>query len=50
VGGNGGSGIAIISYANPTQRGCGGCTVASYCNSGTKTWVHIFKNSGNYKA
>jgi hypothetical protein len=45
----GGSGVAYISYASPTQRATGGCTVTSYCKAGTKYWVHTFKSSGNFK-
>jgi hypothetical protein len=50
AGGTGGSGIVVVAYASPTQLGTGGCTVTSYCNSGSLTWVHTFKNSGTYKA
>jgi hypothetical protein len=46
VGGNGGSGIVVISYKNPTQRGCGG-TVTSYCSGGT-WWVHKYTTSGSF--
>jgi hypothetical protein len=46
----GGSGVAYFSYANPTQRATGGCTITSYCKAGTKYWVHTFKSSGTYKA
>jgi hypothetical protein len=46
----GGSGIAIISYQNTTQRATGG-TVTSYTSSsGQLWWVHTFTSSGTYTA
>jgi hypothetical protein len=45
----GGSGIAIISYASPTQTATGG-TVTSYTSGGTLYWVHTFTTSGTFTA
>jgi hypothetical protein len=49
VGGTGGSGVVIISYANSTQLGTGG-TVTSYSSGGSTYWVHTFTSSGTYTA
>ena len=46
-GGDGGSGIAIISYQYPTQAGTGG-TVTSYTDTGNTYWVHTFATSGTF--
>jgi hypothetical protein len=45
----GGSGIAILSYASPTQTATGG-TVTSYTSGGTLYWVHTFTTSGTFTA
>jgi hypothetical protein len=45
--GSGGSGIAILSYANPTQTATGG-TVTSYSAGGNTYWVHTFTTSGTF--
>jgi hypothetical protein len=45
----GGSGIVILSYANPSQRGSGG-TTTSYTSAGITFWVHTFTSSGTYTA
>ena len=49
AGGTGGSGVVIIAYANPIQRGTGG-TVTSYEAGITTHWVHTFTSSGTYTA
>jgi hypothetical protein len=48
-GGSGGSGVVIISYQSPAQRGTGG-NVAQYQSGSTTTWVHAFNGSGTYTA
>jgi hypothetical protein len=45
----GGSGIVIVSYSNPTQRGLGG-TITSYISNGITYWVHTFTASGTFTA
>ena len=49
AGGTGGSGLVVISYTNPTQRGTGG-TVTSYVSGASTVWVHSFTSSGTYTA
>ena len=49
AGAAGGSGIVIISYVNPTQKGTGG-TVTSYSGPQGLTWVHTFTTSGTFTA
>lgn len=47
-GGTGGSGIVIISYRSPIQRGTGGNTITSYGVGHDITWVHKFTSSGTF--
>ena len=47
--GSGGSGVVIISYQSPAQRGTGG-NVGQYQSGSTTTWVHAFNGSGTYTA
>lgn len=49
TGSAGGSGIAIFSYASPSQLATGG-TVTSYSSGGTTYWVHTFTTSGTFTA
>jgi hypothetical protein len=49
TGSAGGSGVTIISYASPVQRGSGG-NVTSYSSGGTTYWVHTFTTSGTFTA
>lgn len=46
---NGGSGVVIVSYVSPTQRGSGG-TITSYSSGGNTYWVHKFTSSGTFTA
>ena len=48
-GSQGGSGIAIFSYKNATQRGSGG-TITSYTVGSDTYWVHTFLSSNTYTA
>ena len=48
-GAGGGSGIAIISYTNPAQRGSGGAVRSANPGCGT-VWYHTFTGTGNYTA
>ena len=48
--GGGGSGIVIIRYANATQRGAGGNSIASTSINGVTYWVHTFTSSGTFVA
>jgi hypothetical protein len=47
--GSGGSGVVILAYTNPTQRGTGG-TVTSSTVNGQTYWVHTFNSSGTFTA
>jgi hypothetical protein len=49
TGGYGGSGVVIISYQSPAQRGTGG-NVGQYQSGSNTTWVHTFNGSGTYIA
>jgi hypothetical protein len=45
--GAGGSGIVVVSYASPTQKGTGG-TITSYTSGATTYWVHTFTSNGTF--
>jgi hypothetical protein len=45
INGNGGNGIAIITYKNPTQIATGG-TITSYLSGSDLWWVHTFTGAG----
>jgi hypothetical protein len=48
-GGNGGSGIVMVQYVNPTQRGGGG-TVTSNVSGPYTFWTHTFTGPGTFIA